>query len=100
VEGKDIDLLREIFGAENVVVIDEVIQMEGTVVRLFSDKKFGFIQDANGKDYFFHASDVNGFFDDLVEDLQSGEKIRVTFDVVQSPKGTRAGNVTRVDGGV
>jgi cold shock CspA family protein len=70
--------------------------MEGTIVRMFSDKKFGFLQDEHGKDYFFHSSDVNGFFDDLVEDLQKGQKIHVTFDVVASPKGARAANVTRV----
>lgn len=91
-----VSTLKYVFGEENVVVIDEVTRMEGTIVRLFSDKKFGFIQDESGKDYFFHASDVNGFFDDLVEDLQKGEKLRVTYDVVASPKGARAGNVTRI----
>lgn len=74
--------------------------MEGTVVRLMTDKKFGFIQDAKGKDYFFHQSDLNGFFDDLAEDVGRGRVVKVTFEVVESQKGLRAGNVTRVDNGV
>ncbi len=95
----DLDVLIEIFGAENVVILDEVEEMNGTVARLMSDKRFGFIRGEDGKDYFFHASDLNGFWEDLVQDVDGGRKIVVTFDVVPSPKGPRAGNVVRDDGG-
>lgn len=74
--------------------------MDGTVVRLMSDKRFGFIRGEDGKDYFFHTSDFNGFFDDLITDFEERKKIAVTFDSVPSEKGLRAGNVNRVDGGV
>ena len=59
----------------------------GTVKRIQRDKGFGFIRDTNGQEYFFHRSSVQGSFDDLSE----GQ--RVNFDVEQSPKGPRAGNV-------
>jgi CspA family cold shock protein len=60
---------------------------DGTIKRL-TDKGFGFIADASGKDLFFHMSSVEGV---RYEDLREGEK--VTFDVGQGPKGPRAENV-------
>jgi cold shock protein len=74
--------------------------MNGTVIRLTADKGFGFIKGDDNKDYFFHRSDLNGFFDDLVRDFSEGRKIHVTFDSAPSLKGPRAANVVRVDGGV
>lgn len=74
--------------------------MNGTIARLMNDKRFGFIKGEDNKDYFFHHSDLNGFWEDLVNDHEGGRKIEVTFDSVPSPKGPRAGNVVRVDGGV
>jgi len=74
--------------------------MIGTVSRLIADKGFGFITGEDGQDYFFHRSDMQGFFDDLAVDIAKKRKIKVQFDSVPSPKGARAGNVTRVDGGV
>ena len=60
---------------------------EGTIKRL-TDKGFGFIETAPGKDLFFHMSAVEGVrFDDLTQ----GQ--RVSFDVGQGPKGPRAENV-------
>lgn len=103
----DVDLLSAldyVFGAENVVVWDETRleeRMEGTVVRVMEDKGFGFIKgDVDKKDYFFHQSDLNGFFEDLVHDLQEGKVIRVTFEATIGQKGPRAAQVTRIDGGV
>ena len=62
---------------------------EGTV-KWFNDKKgFGFIEQENGPDVFVHHSDINasGF-----KSLKEGD--RVTFDVEQGQKGSRAVNVT------
>ena len=74
--------------------------MEGTIVRLMSQKRFGFIRGNDNKDYFFHAQEFNGFFDDLITDFEKIGRIEVTFDGVNSEKGPRASNVTRKDGGV
>jgi cold shock CspA family protein len=74
--------------------------MNGTIARLMSDKRFGFIKGEDNKDYFFHASDLNGFWEDLVADVEGGRKVEVTYDSVPSPKGLRAGNVVRVDNGI
>jgi cold shock CspA family protein len=74
--------------------------MEGIVKRVVPAKAFGFILGTDGKDYFFHSSGLNGFYDDLVEDLDQGKKIVVNFDPISSAKGLRAANVTRVDNGV
>jgi cold shock protein len=74
--------------------------MNGTVIKVMGDKRFGFIKGDDGREYFFHQSGFNGFFDDLVADVDSGRKIKVQFDVVSAPKGPRAENVTRIDDGV
>lgn len=73
------------------------VSMVGTIVRIFADKKFGFIKGENEKEYFFHMTDVNGFFDDLVEDMERRMVIKVDFEATTSPKGLRAANVTRAD---
>jgi cold shock CspA family protein len=95
----DLDLLCEIFGSDNVIVFGEE-KMEGLVVKAFADKRFGFIRAGDKKEYFFHQSDFNGHWDDLVQDIDSGRQIQVTFDIVPSPKGPRGSGVTRIDGGV
>lgn len=73
--------------------------MKGKIVRLKSDKWFGFIRAESRKeeDYFFHKSCFNGHWDDLVEDFDNGAAIEVEFEVVPSDKGPRAENVTRLD---
>ena len=58
----------------------------GTVKRLMRDKGFGFIQGADGQEYFFHQSACEDF-----ESLQEGQS--VTFDKGQGPKGPRGENV-------
>lgn len=74
--------------------------MNGKVMRVLADKKFGFIKGDDGNDYFFHMSDLNGFFDDLVADNRVGHTINVTFEPSTGKKGLRANEVVRTDGGV
>lgn len=74
--------------------------MTGVVVRALGEKGFGFIKGEDGKEYFFHRTDLNGFFEDLVNDVEGGRRIKVEFNSVPSNKGLRAGDVYRVDAGV
>ena len=59
----------------------------GTIKRL-TDKGFGFIASADGTEYFFHQSAVQG---SSYNELREGQ--RVSFTVGQGPKGPRAENV-------
>ena len=62
----------------------------GTIARVVADRGFGFITaEGQEKDLFFHASNVNGEFDDLKE----GDA--VTFDIEDGDKGQSAVNVTK-----
>ena len=61
---------------------------EGTIKRL-TDKGFGFIDTGNGRDVFFHMSNLEGV---TYEELQEGQ--RVTYTDGEGPKGPRAENVT------
>lgn len=70
--------------------------MTGIVKTLMPRRLFGFIHATDGKDYFFHRDDYKGFWDDLVADDSKGN-VEVQFDVVESTKGLRAGNVSRTD---
>ncbi len=66
--------------------------MANGTVKWFNEKKgYGFIEQEDGKDVFVHHSGINmnGF-----KTLYEGN--RVTFDVVQGPKGPSAQNVTLV----
>ena len=60
----------------------------GKVKRLVSDKGFGFIEAADGGEYFFHQSACQGM---RFDELREGQA--VTFDKSQGPKGPRAENV-------
>jgi cold shock CspA family protein len=73
--------------------------MTGTVARVLADKKFGFIRGEDGKDYFFHFTDLTGFWEDLVADSQV-HTVTVTFEPTVGKKGLRAAEVNRVDGGL
>ena len=61
---------------------------EGTVKWFNESKGFGFIERADGPDVFVHYSAIQaaGF-----RTLQEGQ--RVSFDVVEGPKGAQAANV-------
>ena len=66
--------------------------MVNGVVKWFnSSKGYGFIEQENGPDVFVHHSGINasGF-----RSLNEGD--RVTFEIVQGPKGPAAANVSVV----
>lgn len=65
--------------------------LEGTV-KWFNDAKgFGFIQQDNGSDVFVHHTAIQGQgFKSLDEDA------RVSFDIVDGPKGPAASNVVQL----
>jgi len=63
---------------------------EGTV-KWFNDAKgFGFIEQSEGPDVFVHFSALSG---EGFKTLQEGE--RVTFDIVDGPKGPQAENFVK-----
>lgn len=65
--------------------------MKGTVKMFDKEKGFGFIRAEDGKDYFFHYSSL------LMDEYKTAEKGEaVEFDVVESERGPRAGNVKKV----
>ncbi|MCL4819380.1 MAG: cold-shock protein [Vicinamibacteria bacterium] len=64
---------------------------EGTVKWFNESKGFGFLSREGGKDVFVHHTAIKG---DGFKTLNEGERVR--FDVVDSPKGPRAENVTRI----
>jgi CspA family cold shock protein len=63
--------------------------INGTV-KWFNDAKgFGFLSQEGGPDVFVHHSEIQG---EGFKTLSEGDK--VSFEVVESPKGPRAANVT------
>jgi cold shock CspA family protein len=73
--------------------------MRGTIKHIVKDRNYGFIRaDKTNGEYFFHKDDFNGFWQDLVDDSDSGNrKIKVEFEIAESPKGPRAKDVKRLD---
>jgi len=61
---------------------------QGTVKWFNAEKGYGFISRENGDDVFVHFSAIQG---SGYRSLEEGQ--RVTFDVVQGPKGLQAENV-------
>jgi cold shock CspA family protein len=70
--------------------------MTGTVKKVLPDKKYGFIRNLGGIEYFFHRDAYTGVWIELVTDYEMGSIIKVEFDEVESMKGPRAENVRRV----
>ncbi|MCS7006890.1 MAG: cold-shock protein [Thermoleophilia bacterium] len=66
---------------------------QGTVKWFSNEKGYGFIEREGGEDVFVHhtAIQMEGF-----RTLSEGQ--RVTFEVVQGPKGAQAANVVAVAG--
>ena len=65
--------------------------LNGTIVRLLTDKGFGFVSDEGGVEHFFHQSAVQEVF----EVLREGQ--RVEFTVEESTKGPRACDVRVIE---
>jgi CspA family cold shock protein len=61
----------------------------GTIKKIVAGRGFGFIQAEDGREYFFHRSEIDASVD--FDSLTGGE--RVSFDVQSSPKGPRASRV-------
>ncbi len=61
----------------------------GTIKKIVSGRGFGFIHAEDGREYFFHRSEIDASVD--FDSLTGGE--RVSFDVQPSPKGPRASRV-------
>jgi len=61
---------------------------QGTVKWFNAEKGFGFIEVENGEDVFVHFSAIQG---SGYRSLEEGQ--RVTFDIVEGPKGLQAANV-------
>jgi cold shock protein len=66
----------------------------GRIKKVVSDRGFGFITAEDGKEYFFHRSGLQASVD--FDQLVGGEQVE--FDIEQSPKGPRAGNVRAAEG--
>jgi len=66
-------------------------RVSGTVKWFNDDKGFGFIEREGGQDVFVHhtAIQMEGF-----KTLKEGQK--VSFDVVQGPKGKQASNIQKM----
>jgi len=61
---------------------------KGKIRRLIRQRGYGFITSQDGKDVFFHRTDVRGLrFESLKEDQS------VEFEVEKGPRGPRAVNV-------
>lgn len=65
--------------------------MTGKVKMFNPEKGYGFITDENGKDVFFHFSQI------VMDGYKTIEpETQVTFDVVETDRGPQAQNVAKV----
>jgi CspA family cold shock protein len=66
--------------------------MTGTIKTILREKGFGFIsREGEGKDLFFHSKELKGV---NFNELNEGDK--VSFEVVEGPKGPAATGVTKI----
>ena len=65
--------------------------MTGTIVRIVSQRGFGFIQEQDGKEVFFHASGVTG--STPFDYLQEGQAVAYEKQQDDRGRGERAVNV-------
>ena len=65
--------------------------MTGTIVRIVSQRGFGFIQEQDGKEVFFHASGVVG--NTPFDSLQEGQPVTDEKQQDDRGRGERAVNV-------
>jgi CspA family cold shock protein len=70
-----------------------VDMQSGTIKRLVAERGFGFIAGEDGKEYFFHRSEVEGAF----LQLEEGDQVQFVGDLA-SPKGPRAVQVAPIIG--
>jgi len=66
-------------------------QMSEGTIKKKTDKGFGFIDTGNGKDLFFHTTNVEG---SGYDSLREGQK--VSYNEGRGPKGPRAENVRAI----
>lgn len=69
--------------------------MEGYVKSMLMDRGYGFIRTSSGLEYFFHREDFQGDWNTLVT-WSAKDRVRVTFEGAQTPKGQRASFVNRL----
>lgn len=69
-------------------------RVEGIIVKVHGDKRFGWIR-INGMkgEYFFHKDDYKGSWEELVS---GSSKPKISGIIVESPKGPRVGDVTPI----
>ena len=65
----------------------------GTVKRIVSDRRYGFVEAADVTELFFHRNDLIG-----IELWELGEGQRVEFDVEEGSKGLSAVRVRKMAG--
>ena len=71
-----------------------LVKMTGKVKNFFSGKGYGFITTSEGKDVFFHYSEIK------MEGYKTvDEGAEVEFDVVESDRGPRAQNIRIISAG-
>jgi cold shock protein len=79
--------------AHSIPDFGRVVKMEGKIKWFNNSKGYGFIGCNNGPDVFLHYSGIVG---DGYRTLQEGD--RVSFELVQGPKGPQAANVVKIEG--
>jgi CspA family cold shock protein len=65
--------------------------MTGTIVRIVAQRGFGFIQEQDGKELFFHATGVTGSIP--FDNLQEGQSVEYEKTRDDRGRGERAVNV-------